>query len=96
MTKKQTILRGMLFNQQYDRNTSLWGPEDGDPILVKDLTTLHLANIINWIMNHDNQYSDGFLEFMISEAKYRRLEAFVNGKSYVVCDINGHYMEVTP
>jgi len=31
----------------YDRNTFLWGPEEGDPILAKNLADPHLCNIIN-------------------------------------------------
>lgn len=67
----------------YDRNTFLWGPEDAEPILAKNLTTSHLCNIINWILDHDNQYDDGVLAFMVGEAKHRRLQAFAQNTSYV-------------
>ncbi len=67
----------------YDRNTFLWGPEEGEPILAKNLTMSHLCNIINWILDHDDQYNDGTLAFMVGEAKYRRLLAFAQNTAYV-------------
>ena len=67
----------------YDRDTFLWGPEEGDPILAKNLTMTHLCHIINWILDHDNQYNDGTLAFMVGEAKYRRLLAFAQNTEYV-------------
>ena len=69
-----------------DRNTFLWGPEGGEPILAKNLTAPHLCNIINWILDHDNQYDDGVLQFMVGEAKYRRLLAFAQNTAYVECN----------
>ena len=68
---------------KYDRNEFLWGPEHGEPILVKDLTISHLCNIINWIVQHENQYDDGVLDFMIGEAEYRKLPAFINNQPYI-------------
>ena len=99
LTTKQAIgraVRGVNPNQKLNRNTFLWGPESGDPVLVKDLTTSHLANIINWIMDHDNKYDDGVLTFMIGEAKYRRLAAFAAGEPYVVCGEDGNYLVLYP
>ena len=69
-----------------DRNTFLWGPENGDPILAKDLTVSHLCNIINWILEHENQYDDGVLDFMLGEAEYRRLAAFTANQPYIVTE----------
>lgn len=77
------IIRENRKNREYDRNTFLWGPDKGDPILAKDLTASHLANIINWILDHDNQYDDGVLSFMVGEADYRRLPAFAQNIAYV-------------
>jgi hypothetical protein len=76
----------MKSQRTYDRNTFLWGPENGDPILAKDLTMSHLCNIINWILNHENQYDDGVLDFMIGEAEYRKLPAFVSNQPYIVTE----------
>jgi len=85
MTLKELRRRFDVHNSQrsFDRNTFLWGPEDGDPILAKDLTDSHLCNIINWILNHENQYDDGVLDFMVGEAEYRKLAAFVSKQPYI-------------
>ena len=84
--RQPNILRD---SQRYDRNTFLWGPDNGDPILAKDLSVQHLANVINWIQDHPAQYSDAILNFMIGEAGYRRLAAFTNDDPYVIINDQG-------
>lgn len=69
---------------KYDRNTFLWGPEHGDPILVRDLTDSHLCNIINWVLEHELHYGQDILDFMLEEAELRKLPAFVNNQPYIV------------
>ena len=71
------------------RNSFLWQPEHDNAVLAKDLSAGHLANIINWIQDHENQYDDGTLDFMIGEARYRRLVAFVKNEPYVVIGDDG-------
>ena len=85
-----------LRNKPLNRNTFRWCPDRGDPILAKDLTVTHLANIINWIIDRPQQYADSVLEFMIGEAKYRRLEAFASGKPYIVQGDDGAYKVLHP
>ena len=82
----QALIR--VYRSQEDnptRDTFLWGPENADPILAKDLTISHLCNIINWILDRPDQYgsADGTLAFMIAEAKYRRLPAFAANEPYI-------------
>jgi hypothetical protein len=90
VTDIQTIgraLRKSRGQDPYDRETFVWGSEDGTHTIAKDLTTNHLKNIINWILDHDNQYDDGVLGFMIGEATHRRLTSFAKGEPYVFVDV---------
>ena len=80
----------VIVQNEYDRNTFLWGPEYGDPILAKDLTASHLTNIINWIQDYPEQYGEGaVLAFMIGEANYRRLASWTNDDPYVIINSRG-------
>ena len=84
LSKIQSRGRALRDSRQYDRNTFLWGPEHGDPILAKDLTASHLCNIINWIQDHPEQYTQDVLNFMVGEAKYRQLASWTNDDPYVI------------
>ena len=82
--------------KDYDRETFLWQPDkvDGmriDPILVKDLTIDHLANIINYISEYQHWYDEAVREFMIKEAEYRSLPAFANNEPFIQCGEDGKY-----
>lgn len=63
----------------YSRDETTWGSADGTEYLIKDLTTPHLVNILNWMKKPGasrNHYSEEFYAFMEEEAKYRVLFAF--------------------
>ena len=80
----------VIVQNEYNRNTFLWGPDIGDPILAKDLTASHLCNIINWIQDRPEQYGDGeVLAFMMGEAKYRQLASWTNDEQYVIINDAG-------
>ena len=97
LTEKQVIARSVRNPDVYDRNTSMWHPDgEVDPILVKDLTDSHLANIINWIVDRDGQYDDEIHSFMVEEAKRRQLTGFASGISYPHCGEDGRYTVVNP
>ena len=84
----------------YDRDTFLWQPDSSaaiqEQILVKDLTALHLANIINWIEDHPHWYDDGVRDFMIEESKLRQLPAFANNEPIIRCGKDGRYFVTEP
>ena len=87
------------WHAEYDRNITEWEPEKGDRIKIKDLTTEHLCNIMNW-MHHPDRYSayalggTDFIDFMDGECKYRRLIAFANNEPYITQDETGKYIIV--
>jgi len=63
----------------FDRNETIWGSADGTEYLVKDLTTPHLVNILNWVKKHNvhsRSYPEGLYEFLEGEAAYRVMFAF--------------------
>lgn len=60
----------------YDRNETVWGSADGREVLIKDLATPHLVNILNWIKTNNTTYSDSLYHFMEEEAQYRVTIAF--------------------
>lgn len=96
MTAKQAIGRSRRIRVR-TRETAWWQPDgDVDPILVKDLTDGHLANIINWIFDRQGQYADDDYLMMVDEAKRRQLTGFASGTSYPQCGEDGRYMVVNP
>ena len=75
----------MSYNPLTDRNTLLWGPEHGDPIILKDIPLDHFVNILNWIWNNFDCYeknAPGLYELMEEEARFRRLLALASGNPY--------------
>jgi hypothetical protein len=72
-------------NRSMDRNVMQWGPEHGDPMLIKDIPMDHFVNILNWIWDNFDIYekhSPGLYKFMESEAGFRRLLALAGGGPY--------------
>lgn len=61
---------------------TLWGTTDGRKIAVKDLTSSHLTNILNWIKDRPNQYPNNLYDYMQREAEYRRIVDFASDKGY--------------
>lgn len=64
-----------------DRETTYWGSADGRVILIKDLTTPHLVNILNWIKQHKTQYEATLYPFLEQEVQYRSLLSFAKNKA---------------
>jgi len=88
-------IRAHFFNSQensmYDRDKTIWETADGDKILIKDLTTPHIVNILNWMRKQPSTYSLDLYSFMEQEAELRKFVAFVaNGAIPVKLD-DGSY-----
>ena len=86
-------------SETYNRDTSTWKSCDGRDTLIKDLSTRHLVNILNWI-REDSQYhgrstySDDLYCFLEGEAQYRILLGFVANKGIPKKLKDGSYIVV--
>lgn len=59
-----------------------WRTADSRSIQIKDMEDGHLVNVINWIIDNRESYTQDILDSMISEAKYRQVLLFAEGKTY--------------
>jgi len=78
----------------FDRDVTVWGSADGTEYLVKDLTTPHLVNILNWVKKHNvnsRSYPEGLYEFLESEAAFRVMLAFCKNDAIPVKIDTGWY-----
>lgn len=74
--------------------TTYWYPENQDPIRIKDLSTDHFVNILNWIsIHHPDWYADDVRAVFEDERKIRNMLAFVKREPYAE-KVNGEYMLV--
>ena len=69
----------------YNRNHSTWRTYDDKDILIKDLSTRHLVNILNWIKETNekvgaNGYDIRLYEFLEGEAHFRAIQCFAKNK----------------
>ncbi len=79
----------------YHRDITTWGSYDGRKVLVKDLDTPHVVNILNWIKNSmdksESQYSLALYQLFEDEAAIRMLEGFADNKPYPRKQKDGYY-----
>lgn len=68
-----------------------WGCADGRRIKIKDMELGHLVNVINWVHDHHDGYSDYIRKNLIAEAEYRKLSLFASGKPYPR-EVDGRWM----
>jgi hypothetical protein len=59
-----------------------WGTASGGRVKIKEMTLGHLVNVLNWVHDHNDRYSDTIREHFINEANYRKLFLFANGEAY--------------
>ena len=67
----------------YHRDTTEWGTANGEQILIKDLTTPHLVNILNWISRNNQQrwrYPQSLIDFLEEEAALRKFTGFMENE----------------
>jgi hypothetical protein len=65
----------------HNRDWTTWRTYDDRDILVKDLSTRHLVNILNWIKETNENagweaYDHYLYEFLEGEAQYRIIQGF--------------------
>jgi hypothetical protein len=60
------------------RETQIWKTQEGKQYLIKDLSDVHLGNIIVFL--YRKKYFRGPLHTMICEQKYRKENNIINGK----------------
>ena len=65
----------------HDRDT-VWTTANGRGIAIGEMDLGHLVNVINWIIDSKNVYSQEIEDAMIAEANYRKLLLFAEGKPY--------------
>jgi hypothetical protein len=59
-----------------------WGTASGGRVKIKEMTLGHLVNVLNWVHDHNDRYSDTIRGHFINEANYRKLFLFANGEAY--------------
>jgi hypothetical protein len=69
----------------HNRNWTTWRTYDDRDILIKDLSTRHLVNILNWIKETNEQagfeaYEHSLYEFLEGEARLRIMQGFAENK----------------
>lgn len=72
-----------------------WGSADGRTILIKDLTTDHLLNIIAHIRTHFIHYNQHILNAMIAEANARNIQVGTEIKFFDYVDSQGNTVRPT-
>ena len=75
----------------YYRDETQWESADGTSYLIKDLTTPHLVNILNWMKKHEKTYELALYTFMESEAELRKFTAFVTNEPIPIKLEDGWY-----
>lgn len=81
---------------KYDRNT-VWTTFDGREIKIKDLTDVHLANVIYHLEMRDVGTKSPLLSPMRREAKRRKLtQAFLDRAPIPWQNVDGEWMRFNP
>jgi hypothetical protein len=72
-----------------------WRSADGRKVKIKDMDIGHLVNVINWVSDNKDSYPASIKDVMVSEAEYRQLTLFAEGKAYPQL-VNGRWVLIDP
>jgi hypothetical protein len=82
-------------SHQDDRENIFWRTADGQGILIKDMRDGHLVNVLNWIIDNSESYSEDSFRLMVEEAKYRQVILFAERKPYPQ-EVNSRWILMDP
>jgi hypothetical protein len=69
-------------SHQFEREHTYWRTANGQEIPIKDMADSHLVNVLNWILDNEESYTNDVYNKMNEEAKYRQIILFAEGKPY--------------
>ena len=72
-----------------------WGTADGRTVRLCDMDVGHLANVLNWVHDHDGVYGDSIKNDLIREAQHRKLFAFTERQPYASL-VDGRWKVIDP
>ena len=74
-----------------DFRKQCWGSQDGRETPIKNLTTSHVVNILNWMAKRVEQYDQETYNFMEKEAELRSLISFFKNEPIPYKDNDGRW-----
>ncbi len=76
------------------RNTE-WGKADGTRVVIKEMDLGHLVNVVNWVHDHKDRYSDRIRNGFLEEVRGRQFALFATKQPYP-CLIDGRWKVMDP